>query len=258
MSSVGVGQGEGDHTARTGFGPDPAAELFDSRRKDIEGVVVVLPNFGDEKGVADTMRLFIDIARKEYNIDHISYAGITSYSLSDCLDMEEKVMEAILCRIQDGVQIAWRGVVAMGARVIALDVSDERLELAKGFGADEVINAARNNDMVDAIRTLTRGEGAHKTLDCSSAPEARAAAVRALGNPAYLPFIGLPGKTGQYLYSLPVVMARASTRQPNSSASDSLHPSLMKAIRPSLSTNQVVGKDWTPTRFTYPSSRRFA
>ena len=69
--------------------------------------------------------------------------------------------------------------VAMGARVIALDVSDERLELAKGFGADEVINAARNNDMVDAIRTLTRGEGAHKTLDCSSAPEARAAAVRA-------------------------------------------------------------------------------
>ncbi len=33
------------------------AELFDSRRKDIEGVVVVLPNFGDEKGIADTMRL---------------------------------------------------------------------------------------------------------------------------------------------------------------------------------------------------------
>ncbi len=33
------------------------AELFDSRRADIEGVVVVLPNFGDEKGVADTMRL---------------------------------------------------------------------------------------------------------------------------------------------------------------------------------------------------------
>jgi L-fucose isomerase-like protein len=33
------------------------AELFDQRRKDIEGVLVVLPNFGDEKGVADTMRL---------------------------------------------------------------------------------------------------------------------------------------------------------------------------------------------------------
>ncbi len=69
--------------------------------------------------------------------------------------------------------------VAMGARVIALDVSDERLALAKSFGAEETINAATHNDTVDAIRTLTHGEGAHKTLDCSSAPEARAAAVRA-------------------------------------------------------------------------------
>jgi threonine dehydrogenase-like Zn-dependent dehydrogenase len=69
--------------------------------------------------------------------------------------------------------------VAMGARVIALDVSEERLALAKSFGAEELINAATHNDTVDAIRTLTHGEGAHKTLDCSSAPEARAAAVRA-------------------------------------------------------------------------------
>jgi len=64
---------------------------------------------------------------------------------------------------------------AMGARVIALDVSDERLELAKSFGADVTIQA-RTNDPVEAIRELTHGEGAHKTLDCSSAPEARAAA----------------------------------------------------------------------------------
>ncbi len=33
------------------------AQLFDQNRKRIEGVLVVLPNFGDEKGVADTMRL---------------------------------------------------------------------------------------------------------------------------------------------------------------------------------------------------------
>jgi L-fucose isomerase-like protein len=33
------------------------AELFDQHRKRIEGVLVVLPNFGDEKGIADTMRL---------------------------------------------------------------------------------------------------------------------------------------------------------------------------------------------------------
>lgn len=33
------------------------AELFDRHRKDISGVLVVLPNFGDEKGVAETLHL---------------------------------------------------------------------------------------------------------------------------------------------------------------------------------------------------------
>lgn len=68
--------------------------------------------------------------------------------------------------------------VAMGARVIALDISPERRELAKAFGADVTLDP-RAEDPVQAIRALTHGEGAHKTLDCSSAPEARAAAVRA-------------------------------------------------------------------------------
>lgn len=33
------------------------AELFKKRRDEIDGVLVVLPNFGDEKGVADTIKL---------------------------------------------------------------------------------------------------------------------------------------------------------------------------------------------------------
>ena len=66
----------------------------------------------------------------------------------------------------------------MGARVIALDISTERRELARDFGASEVIDARANNP-VEAIRELTHGEGAHKTLDTSGVSEARAAAVRA-------------------------------------------------------------------------------
>ena len=68
--------------------------------------------------------------------------------------------------------------VAMGARVIALDVSPGRCALAREFGAHEVIEA-RSNNPVEGIRELTHGEGAHKTLDTSGAAEARAAAVRA-------------------------------------------------------------------------------
>ncbi|MGQ4810020.1 alcohol dehydrogenase [Candidatus Entotheonellaceae bacterium PAL068K] len=67
---------------------------------------------------------------------------------------------------------------AMGARVIALDISAERRALAESFGADVVIDPAAT-DPVQAIRDLTHGEGAHKTLDCSSAPSARRAAVQA-------------------------------------------------------------------------------
>jgi threonine dehydrogenase-like Zn-dependent dehydrogenase len=83
--------------------------------------------------------------------------------------------------------------VAMGARVIALDVSADRLALAKDFGAEITIDA-RSNDTVQAIRDLTHGEGAHKTLDCSSAPEARAATVRAVRSWGTACFVGERGQ----------------------------------------------------------------
>src|SRR5438094_277510 len=67
---------------------------------------------------------------------------------------------------------------AMGARVIALDVSEERLDRAKEFGAAETVNP-RSNDPVGAIKDLTHGYGAEFTLDTSSQPEGRIAAVRA-------------------------------------------------------------------------------
>lgn len=68
--------------------------------------------------------------------------------------------------------------VAMGARVIALDVSDERLERAEAFGADVAVNPAKEKDVVAAIRDLTHGRGAHGSLDTSGAPAARAQAAR--------------------------------------------------------------------------------
>jgi threonine dehydrogenase-like Zn-dependent dehydrogenase len=65
---------------------------------------------------------------------------------------------------------------AMGARVIALDISRERLARAREFGADAVIDPGAN-DPVGAIKDLTHG-GADLALDTSSAPEARLAAIR--------------------------------------------------------------------------------
>lgn len=68
--------------------------------------------------------------------------------------------------------------VAMGARVIAVDISAERRQMALDKGADVVIDPLAD-DPVAAIRDLTHGEGAHKTLDATSSPDARKAAVQA-------------------------------------------------------------------------------
>jgi threonine dehydrogenase-like Zn-dependent dehydrogenase len=78
----------------------------------------------------------------------------------------------------------------MGARVIALDTSEERLARAKEFGADVLINPKTTANVVQAIRDLTHGRGAHASLDASSSPEARAQAVRCVRTWGKACFVG--------------------------------------------------------------------
>jgi len=65
----------------------------------------------------------------------------------------------------------------MGARVIAVDINADRIALAKQFGADVALDAGKT-DVEKEIKDLTRGEGVDLSLECSSAPAARLAAVR--------------------------------------------------------------------------------
>jgi len=67
--------------------------------------------------------------------------------------------------------------VAMGARVIAVETSAERMKLAREFGANATIDASRE-DPVAAVKELTGGVGADLSLDCTGAAAARRAAVR--------------------------------------------------------------------------------
>jgi threonine dehydrogenase-like Zn-dependent dehydrogenase len=66
---------------------------------------------------------------------------------------------------------------AMGARVIAVDVTPARLDLARDLGADMVLNSAEV-DPVQAVREATHGEGADATLDCTGHATARAQTVQ--------------------------------------------------------------------------------
>ena len=58
---------------------------------------------------------------------------------------------------------------AMGARVIAVDIDDARLELARNIGAAACINASASNDTAANIRELSNG-GAHVSIDALGSP----------------------------------------------------------------------------------------
>ncbi|MBW1896124.1 MAG: haloacid dehalogenase [Deltaproteobacteria bacterium] len=52
--------------------------------------------------LANTMGLFLEIARKDFGINHIRYENITEYFLEDCLDMEPDIIRLIINRILEG------------------------------------------------------------------------------------------------------------------------------------------------------------
>ena len=66
--------------------------------------------------------------------------------------------------------------VALGARVVAVDISDAALERAEALGATHVVNAT---DPAATIRELTGG-GANVSIDALGSPETAASSVRCL------------------------------------------------------------------------------
>ncbi len=81
---------------------------------------------------------------------------------------------------------------AMGAQVVAVDISADRLSRAKQFGAQNLLDPAQE-DVVAQIRELTDGIGANVSLDCSSASTARLAAVQCVRTWGRACFVGEGG-----------------------------------------------------------------
>ncbi len=83
---------------------------------------------------------------------------------------------------------------AMGARVIGVDVTPERLELAKELGADLVLNP-RDVDVGATVKELTYGEGADAALETSGSAAARNDALGCARIWGRVCFIGIGGET---------------------------------------------------------------
>jgi uncharacterized protein len=52
--------------------------------------------------IADTMTLFLDIARDEFSIEGLRYEDLRCYNLVDCLAIDPEVIDGIIARILDG------------------------------------------------------------------------------------------------------------------------------------------------------------
>ncbi|MGW4907857.1 zinc-dependent alcohol dehydrogenase family protein [Streptomyces sp. NPDC004270] len=94
---------------------------------------------------------------------------------------------------------------AAGARVVAVDVSPQALDLARKFGAAHCVDAAAGDDPAATVRELTAG-GSHLSLDALGSPPTAAASVNSLRRRGRHVQVGLlPSPDG----TTPVPLARA-------------------------------------------------
>jgi alcohol dehydrogenase len=69
--------------------------------------------------------------------------------------------------------------VALGAHVVAVDVNDAALALARDLGAERLVNARETPDTVAAVKDAIGG-GAHVSVDALGSPQTAVASVRSL------------------------------------------------------------------------------
>jgi threonine dehydrogenase-like Zn-dependent dehydrogenase len=117
----------------------------------------------------------------------------TAYQALKRIDVSGRDTLAIFGQGPVGLSATLLGA-AMGARVIAVDLSPERRKLAKEFGAAETIDP-KAADVVAAVHALTNGQGAECTMDCTGNAEARIAALKCADTWGRVALVGEGGQT---------------------------------------------------------------
>ena len=79
---------------------------------------------------------------------------------------------------------------AMGMRVAAVDIGDDKLDLARELGAEVTVNAATTSDVAAAIQEQTGG--AHGVLVTAVHPQAFGQAIGMARRGGTIVFVGLP------------------------------------------------------------------
>lgn len=111
-------------------------------------------------------------------------------------------------------------------RIVAVDVDAARLELARRFGADELVNA-READPVAAVADLTSGRGADVAVEAVGATEPVATAIASLRKGGALTLVG--NVTPKIELALQAVVTR-QLRLTGSCASCGEYPAVIELV----------------------------
>lgn len=100
------------------------------------------------------------------------------------------VINALKPGVEDSIVIFGTGTVGLSAimaaavsgvkRIIAVDILDSRLEIARTYGATDTINSKNTQDVAAMVKTLTDGKGADYALDTTGVEVCTLAALKSL------------------------------------------------------------------------------
>jgi alcohol dehydrogenase len=135
---------------------------------------------------------------------------------------------------------------ALGARVVAVDVSEAALDLAHDLGAEQVINAGRIPDPAAAITEITGG-GAQVSVDALGSPVTAAGSVRCLrrrGRHVQVGLLHAPQATPPIPMDLVIARELEIYGSHGMAARD--YPAMLslvadQTLRPELVTGAVIG-----------------
>lgn len=139
-------------------------------------------------------------------------AGLTSYhAVKRSLDLLVPGSAAVVIGVGGLGHMAVQILKALApARVVAVDVSEEKLDLATKLGADEALPAGE--DAAGRIRRMTGGLGAHLVLDFVGSDETLALAVAAARPLGHLTLVGLAGGSVSFsFFGVPYEAPAATT-----------------------------------------------
>lgn len=92
-------------------------------------------------------------------------------------------------------------------KIIAVDVNDDRLELAKELGATHVFNGSETDDIVEEIQSLTDG-GVEYSFDSTAVPQVINQALNSLAVNGTLAVVGVGGEVPVEMYTDVVIPNR--------------------------------------------------